>query len=126
MNWSPDCMTEPTETLATVSTKVGVKVAVTDLVASIVTLQAPVPVHAPLQPARLSFEADGARVELAHGEDGVSPGQACVFYAAEDGGERLLGGGWIKSATSSAWVAEDAYKAPASSSAESAFAAGSR
>ena len=80
----------------------------------------------PLQPARLSFEADGASVELAHGEDGVAPGQACVFYAAEDGGERLLGGGWIKSATSSAWVAEDAYKAPASSSAESAFAAGSR
>ena len=43
---------------------------------------------------------DGAdvSVELAEGEDGVSPGQACVFYDAEDNGERLLGGGWIKSA----------------------------
>ena len=80
----------------------------------------------PLQPARLSFEADVATVELAHGEDGVSPGQACVFYAAEDGGERLLGGGWIKSAMSSAWVAKDGFKTPASSGAESAFAAGSR
>jgi tRNA-specific 2-thiouridylase len=80
----------------------------------------------PLQPARLSFEAGGATVELAHGEDGVSPGQACVFYAAEDGGERLLGGGWIKSATSSGWMAKDGFKTPASSGAESAFAAGSR
>ena len=26
-------------------------------------------------------------------EDGVSPGQACVFYAPE--GSRVLGGGWI-------------------------------
>ena len=51
-----------------------------------------------LQPARL--KADGAEisVELADGEDGVSPGQACVFYDVEDGGKRLLGGGWISSA----------------------------
>ena len=60
----------------------------------------------PLQPAHLSLDEDGVTVELAHGEDGVSPGQACVFYAA-DGGERLLGGGWIKSATSSAVSAKD-------------------
>jgi tRNA-uridine 2-sulfurtransferase len=52
----------------------------------------------PLQPATLCMEKGCVIVELAHGEDGVSPGQACVFYAAEDGGERLLGGGWIKSA----------------------------
>ncbi len=52
----------------------------------------------PLQPARLSPAKDGMMVELAHGEDGVSPGQACVFYACEDAGERLLGGGWIASA----------------------------
>ncbi len=33
----------------------------------------------------------GARVELDRPEEGVAPGQACVFYD----GERLLGGGWI-------------------------------
>ena len=51
-----------------------------------------------LQPARVSFEDGETIVDLAYGEEGVSPGQACVFYAASDGGERLLGGGWIKSA----------------------------
>ena len=61
----------------------------------------------PLQPAHLSINNDGVTVELAHGEDGVSPGQACVFYAADAGGERLLGGGWIKSASGSAILAED-------------------
>ncbi len=34
-----------------------------------------------------------AEVELLCPEDGVSPGQACVFYAAGD--SRVLGGGWI-------------------------------
>ncbi len=34
-----------------------------------------------------------AEVELIAPEDGVSPGQACVFY--ETGGTRVLGGGWI-------------------------------
>ena len=34
-----------------------------------------------------------AEVELLDPEDGVSPGQACVFYEAE--GTRVLGGGWI-------------------------------
>jgi tRNA-specific 2-thiouridylase len=61
----------------------------------------------PLQPAHLSIDDDGVTAELAHGEDGVSPGQACVFYAADGGGERLLGGGWIKSASGSAILAED-------------------
>jgi tRNA-uridine 2-sulfurtransferase len=37
-------------------------------------------------------------VELADGEDGVSPGQACVFYDAPEGQARVLGGGFIKSA----------------------------
>ena len=79
----------------------------------------------PLQPARLSLEDDGVTVELAQGEDGVSPGQACVFYAAS-GGERLLGGGWIKSAVGGAWLARDGFQASASSGAQKAFAAGSR
>ena len=36
---------------------------------------------------------DTAEVELLTAEEGVSPGQACVFYAPE--GSRVLGGGWI-------------------------------
>jgi len=39
-------------------------------------------------------EAD-FEVELIGGEDGVSPGQACVFYDAADGQARVLGGGII-------------------------------
>jgi tRNA-specific 2-thiouridylase len=39
------------------------------------------------------LDGDEAEVELLHPEDGVSPGQACVFYAAD--GSRVLGGGWI-------------------------------
>jgi len=34
-----------------------------------------------------------AEVELIEPEEGVSPGQACVFYAPE--GSRVFGGGWI-------------------------------
>jgi tRNA-specific 2-thiouridylase len=34
-----------------------------------------------------------AAVELIAPEEGVSPGQACVFY--ETGGTRVFGGGWI-------------------------------
>ena len=39
-------------------------------------------------------DGDGAVVELRSDEMGVSPGQACVFYAAD--GLRVLGGGWIQ------------------------------
>jgi tRNA-specific 2-thiouridylase len=39
------------------------------------------------------LSATGAEVELLDPEDGVSPGQACVFY--ETGSSRILGGGWI-------------------------------
>jgi tRNA-specific 2-thiouridylase len=35
----------------------------------------------------------GAEVELFNPEEGVSPGQACVFYGSD--GSRVLGGGWI-------------------------------
>ena len=42
--------------------------------------------------ATLTLLAEGgAQVVLAQPEEGVSPGQACVFYD----GDRLLGGGWI-------------------------------
>ena len=36
---------------------------------------------------------DTAMVELLTPEEGVSPGQACVFYVSE--GSRIFGGGWI-------------------------------
>lgn len=39
------------------------------------------------------ISATEAEVELLSPEEGVSPGQACVFY--ETGGSRILGGGWI-------------------------------
>jgi tRNA-specific 2-thiouridylase len=40
-------------------------------------------------------EGNGICVELTDGEEGVSPGQACVFYDAADGQARVLGGGFI-------------------------------
>jgi tRNA-specific 2-thiouridylase len=39
------------------------------------------------------ISATEAEIELLNPEEGVSPGQACVFYAPE--GSRVLGGGWI-------------------------------
>uniref|UniRef100_UPI003870519B tRNA methyl transferase PRC-barrel domain-containing protein n=1 Tax=Tabrizicola sp. TaxID=2005166 RepID=UPI003870519B len=39
------------------------------------------------------LSATEAEVELIEAEDGVSAGQACVFYAPEGG--RIFGGGWI-------------------------------
>ena len=50
----------------------------------------------PPAPAILRITDSGAEVLLAHSEEGVSPGQACVFYGAEN--ERVLGGGWISAA----------------------------
>jgi tRNA-specific 2-thiouridylase len=48
----------------------------------------------PPRPARLHpTGARTARVVLPDAEEGVAPGQACVFYAP--GGSRVLGGGWI-------------------------------
>ena len=52
----------------------------------------------PPQPAWLSRGASGIEVDLVAGEDGVSPGQACVFYDAAEGQARVLGGGFIQSA----------------------------
>ena len=52
------------------------------------------------------YGGDGRyEVELADGEHGVSPGQACVFYNAPDGQARVLGGGFIKSAVAAAEAA---------------------
>jgi len=51
----------------------------------------------PPQPAWLSRGAAGIEVDLVEGEEGVSPGQACVFYDAAEGQARVLGGGFIRS-----------------------------
>ena len=42
-------------------------------------------------------EINTAEVNLKISEDGISPGQACVFYKKDDYGFKVLGGGWIKS-----------------------------
>jgi tRNA-specific 2-thiouridylase len=50
--------------------------------------------------AELTLNDNGsAEIVLAEAEEGVSPGQACVFYAADS--DRVLGGGWISGATQS-------------------------
>jgi len=49
--------------------------------------------RAPREAVIRPLSATEAEVELIAPEDGVSPGQACVFYAPE--GTRVLGGGWI-------------------------------
>jgi tRNA-specific 2-thiouridylase len=50
------------------------------------------------QPAWLRGANGHYEVELVAGEEGVSPGQACVFYDAPTGQARVLGGGFIQSA----------------------------
>ena len=48
--------------------------------------------------ARLTLGANAmADIVLAEPEEGVSPGQACVFYGLDD--DRVLGGGWIRAAS---------------------------
>ena len=41
-------------------------------------------------------DQNGADVNLKDSEDGISPGQACVFYNKDALGYKVLGGGWIK------------------------------
>ena len=48
--------------------------------------------------ANVRFENNNsAEVNLKESEDGISPGQACVFYKKDNYGYKVLGGGWIKS-----------------------------
>jgi len=47
--------------------------------------------------AKVNFnDKNGALVNLENLEDGISPGQACVFYDKDQLGYKVLGGGWIK------------------------------
>jgi len=65
----------------------------------------------PPQPAWLRKTEIGYEVELVGGEEGVSPGQACVFYDAQAGQARVLGGGFIKSAVAKSSVGSAARNA---------------
>jgi tRNA-specific 2-thiouridylase len=49
----------------------------------------------PPRPALLRSVGGTCEVDLVDGEEGVSPGQACVFYDAPTGQARVLGGGFI-------------------------------
>ena len=62
---------------------------------------APADVHAKIRsarppvPAAIRQDGAGPLVTVSGGEYGVSPGQACVLYAGEGPGQRVLGGGFI-------------------------------
>ena len=62
------------------------------------------------QPAWLRGADGHYEVELVAGEEGVSPGQACVFYDAPSGQARVLGGGFIQSATAKGTTARGAAR----------------
>ncbi len=66
-------------------------------------------------PALLSIVDGAPQVKLLRHEDGVSPGQACVFYASTEPGARVLGGGTIAStisvATAMSRIDERAHEA---------------
>ena len=47
--------------------------------------------------AKVNFsDQNNAKVDLVEAEDGISPGQACVFYNKDTLGYKVMGGGWIK------------------------------
>jgi len=64
------------------------------------------------QPAWLRASNGEYQVELVAGEEGVSPGQACVFYDAPSGQARVLGGGFIQSASAKSAIAKGAVRPP--------------
>ncbi|MEJ8472735.1 tRNA 2-thiouridine(34) synthase MnmA [Roseibium algae] len=49
----------------------------------------------PPAPAILRVQDGVTSVELVTGEDGVAPGQACVFFESDTEEARVYGGGWI-------------------------------
>ncbi|MBI3435790.1 MAG: tRNA 2-thiouridine(34) synthase MnmA [Proteobacteria bacterium] len=67
-------------------------------------IQGPLDLHVKVRstrspaPAWLTRTARGIEIDLADSEEGVAPGQACVFYDAPAGQARVLGGGYIESA----------------------------
>ena len=49
----------------------------------------------PPVPATFRLIENDIIVELSEPDMGISPGQACVFYAADKAAAQTLGGGWI-------------------------------
>ena len=45
--------------------------------------------------AKVEINSNKAEVNILDGENGISPGQACVFYLNDGNGDKVLGGGWI-------------------------------
>jgi len=45
--------------------------------------------------AKIKLDQDKAEIILEENEEGISPGQACVFYSKNNVGDKVLGGGWI-------------------------------
>ena len=46
--------------------------------------------------AKIKIKDTSANVDLLEEEQGIAPGQACVFYSKNNLGYKVLGGGWIK------------------------------
>jgi len=46
--------------------------------------------------AKIDIKDNNANVNLLEEEQGIAPGQACVFYSKNEQGYKVLGGGWIK------------------------------
>src|SRR5688500_3031652 len=67
----------------------------------------------PPQPAWLGLARGGVEIELTGGEEGVAPGQACVFYDGADGEARVLGGGFIRSSDAAVAAPRDSIAAHA-------------
>ena len=57
------------------------------------------------QPAVIQLVDGEVMVTLVSGEYGISPGQACVFYADDSDTSEVLGGGFIAEAVPQALVA---------------------
>ena len=45
--------------------------------------------------AKIIIKDDSANIDLLEEEQGIAPGQACVFYSKNNVGYKVLGGGWI-------------------------------
>jgi tRNA-specific 2-thiouridylase len=45
--------------------------------------------------AKIKINNTSANVDLLEEEQGIAPGQACVFYYKNNRGYKVLGGGWI-------------------------------
>ena len=46
--------------------------------------------------AEIDIHDNSAKINLLEEEQGIAPGQACVFYSKNNLGYKVLGGGWIK------------------------------